>query len=410
MKDHYDVIIVGAGPAGSIAAGTVAKKGLSALLIEKRQEIGAPVRCAEGIGKIRLEKHIRPDPKWICAQISGACIYAPDGTLIRICDECAGNEVGYVLDRKIFDRALAEQAAADGADVMVKTRCTGLIIEDGCVKGVILMYRGEEYRVLADIVIGADGVESKVGKWAGIDTTLKPTQIETCAQFLVSGLDMDPTYCHFYMGNKIAPAGYIWLFPKGDGMFNAGIGILGDRACEKRPIDLLSEFLIKNFPQARIIEMVAGGVPTSGPMERTITDGLILAGDAARQSDPFTGGGIANAMDAGEIAGNVAVEAIQNNDMSMRTLRKYEDRWRKTIGKEISNALIIQKTMFHLEDDKLNSLANSIKDINFNKMELMELMTALFKSNKKLLISLSPLFSEKLKQKICAMNVLSRCR
>ncbi len=408
MKDYYDVIIVGAGPAGSIAAVTVAKKGLSALLIEKRQEIGAPVRCAEGIGKVRLEKHIRPDPDWICAKISGACIYAPDGTLIRMSDEYAGNEVGYVLDRKIFDRALAEQAAAAGANVMVKTRCTGLIIENGSVRGITMMHRGQLHRVRAGIVIGADGVESKIGRWAGIDTTLKPSQIETCAQFLVSGLDIDPTCGHFYVGNKIAPAGYLWLFPKGNGLFNAGIGILGDRALEDKPIELLSDFIDNNFPEARIIEMVAGGVPATGPIKRTIADGLMLVGDAARQSDPLTGGGIANALDAGEIAGNVAVEAINKKDLSTKTLKAYEARWRMTIGTELSKNLIIQNTIFHLEDSELNSLAHSIKDIDFKKMELMELVTAMFKYNRKLLISLHPLFSEKIKKRISALNVLSR--
>ena len=77
MKDRYDVLIIGAGPAGSIAAKTAAEKGLDVLLIEKRQEIGDPVRCAEGVSKLHLKKHVEIDKKWICADLKGSRIYCP---------------------------------------------------------------------------------------------------------------------------------------------------------------------------------------------------------------------------------------------------------------------------------------------------------------------------------------------
>jgi len=101
MKDHYDVIIVGAGPGGSIAAKTAAKEGLDVLMIEKRQEIGDPVRCAEGVGKFHLKQHIEPDPRWICADVKGSCIISPDGTKVEMAEEMSGGEVGYVLERKM---------------------------------------------------------------------------------------------------------------------------------------------------------------------------------------------------------------------------------------------------------------------------------------------------------------------
>src|SRR5450759_4645220 len=101
MKDSYDVLVIGAGPAGSIAAKTAAEKGLDVLLIEKRQEIGDPVRCAEGVSKQYLKRHVEIDKKWICADLKGSRIYAPDGTKIEMAEEIAGGEVGYVLERKI---------------------------------------------------------------------------------------------------------------------------------------------------------------------------------------------------------------------------------------------------------------------------------------------------------------------
>ncbi len=401
MKDRYDVIVVGAGPAGSIAAKNAAEKGLDVLLIEKRQEIGDPVRCAEGVSKIYLKSHVDIDKSWICADLKGSRIYAPDGTMVEMSEEIAGGEVGYVLERKIFDRFLAEKAAEAGAEVRVKTRATDLIIEDGFVKGARLMHLGEEYEVRADIVIGADGVESKVGRWAGIDTSLKPGDIETCAQYLMTGLDIDPEYCEFYIGGELAPGGYVWIFPKGEGKANVGIGLLGSKTgkFKPRPIDYLNRFVEKRFPEGRIVEMVLGGVPVSGSIEKTSTNGLILVGDAARHSDPITGGGIINAMDAGKIAGEAAYEAISAGDVSEEKLEEvYEKRWRATVGHEIDMSLVVKNCFINLSDEDLNSLGHSLKDVKFERMFLLDLLYALFKANKKLLWDLRVLFKDAAKE------------
>src|SRR5659263_754870 len=298
MRSRYDVIGVGAGPGGSITAKTCAEAGLNVLLIEKRQEIGDPVRCAEGVAKEGLIKHIQPDSRWISAEVKGSKIIAPDGTQIKMSEEDSGDKAGYTLERKVFDRALAQQAAMAGAQVMVKTRATGLLRNNGCIKGINAMYMGETYEIKADIVIGADGVESKVGRWGGIDTSLKPEDIDTCAQFLVSNIEAGE-YSKFFMGEKYTPGGYVWIFPKGPHTANVGLGILGSKCGNVRPITLLENFMKTYLPQGKIIEMVVGGVPVGGPIKQTVANGHILVGDAARQSDPLTGGGIINAMDAG---------------------------------------------------------------------------------------------------------------
>lgn len=401
MKDRYDVLVIGAGPAGSIAARTAAEKGLDVLLIEKRQEIGDPVRCAEGVNKEYLKKHVEIDKRWICADLKASYIHAPDGTRIVMAEEISGGEVGYVLERKVFDRALAEQAAEAGAEVRVKTRATGLIIEDDFVKGARLMHLGKEYDVQARIVIGADGVESKVGRWAGIDTSLKPIDIETCVQYLIAGANIEQDHCEFYIGNEIAPGGYIWIFPKGDGKANVGIGVLGNKTgkFKPRPVDYLNRFLEKKFPDARIVEMVFGGVPVSGSIEKTSTNGLMLIGDAARQSDPITGGGILNGMDAGKIAGEAAYAAISAEDVSLEKLEEvYEKPWRATVGHDIDMSLIVKNCFINLSDEDLNSLAYSLKDVKFDRMSLLDLLQALFRANKKLLWDLRVLFKDAAKE------------
>ena len=135
MKSKYEVLVIGGGPAGALAAKTAAEKGFSVCLVEKRPAIGAPVRCAEGIGKEALAEFIEPDSRWISAEMSGAGIVAPDGFEMTLESSMAGGKVGYILDRKIFDRELVWQAADAGADVYVKTRASAPIMHDGRLKG-----------------------------------------------------------------------------------------------------------------------------------------------------------------------------------------------------------------------------------------------------------------------------------
>jgi len=395
MKSKYDVIVVGAGPAGSIAAKTCALGGLDVLLIEKRQEIGDPVRCAEGVGKDGLKRHIKPDDRWIAAEVKGSKILAPDGTEINLSEASSTRDVGYVLERKVFDRALAQQAAMAGAEVMVKTRATGLLRNNGMVAGINAMYMGETFGIKANIVIGADGVESKVGRWGGIDTALKPKDIDVCAQFLVSNIDAGE-YSKFFLGHRYTPGGYVWIFPKGKNTANVGLGLLGSNSGNVRAVSLLQKFIESYLPQAKILEIVVGGVPVSGPIKQTASNGLMLAGDAARQSDPLTGGGIINAMDAGKMAGEVCIKAHEAGDYSLRTLREYEDTWRATIGKELSKSLLVKNLLIKLSDEQLNQLARSLNGIDTSKMQLSSLLLVLFKKNPKLLWELRTLFNPRI--------------
>ncbi|MDF0590423.1 NAD(P)/FAD-dependent oxidoreductase [Candidatus Methanocrinis natronophilus] len=383
-----DLVVVGAGPAGSMTAKAAAEAGLKVVMLEKRQEIGDPVRCAEGVSKAPLKKLVDPDPAWISAEVKGARIRAPDGTEIVISEDRAGAEVGYVLERKVFDRALAQKAAEAGAEVMVKTRALRLLWEGGVPAGVYAQFVGEKFKIEAPLVIGADGVESKVGRWAGIDTALKPEDIETCAQFLVQDEKVDEDYCEFCLGNQIAPGGYVWSFPKGRGIANVGIGVLGSKADPGMPMRLLREFVKERFPDGKVLEVVVGGVPVSGPIERTVADGIILVGDAARQSDPITGGGIINAMNAGMMAGEIAADLVPKGEMDSGSLQIYEKRWRETIGKHISRNFAVKEFFVDLTDDDLNHLIHSLDGIDVAEMNLRGLLKVLVRQNPKHLLKL----------------------
>jgi len=392
MKDRYDVIVVGAGPAGSIAARTAAENGLDVLLIEKRQEIGDPVRCAEGTGKLGLMEFMEPDPRWICAEVTGARIFAPDGTCVELSEKLAGKEVGYVLERKIFDRAVAKSAAKAGAEVQVKTQATSLLKEDGLVCGIRGKHRGDDFEARAKVVVGADGIESKVGKWAGIRTTLKPKDIETCAQFLVTDIDIKADSCDFYLGNDRAPGGYVWIFPKGKREANVGLGILGSRFAGKHPIDYLHEFMAWRFPEGKIIETVVGAVPASGMLKQLSMGGLVLVGDAGRVSDPITGGGIYNGMVSGRIAGNVIADAIKTNDVSAKKLQRYDREVREALGKMLDRNYRAKEFIVRSSDDLMNSVARSLKNVDFEDMSVPRLLKEIITRNPGLFVELAGLF------------------
>ena len=385
MSIKCDVVVVGAGPGGSMAAKAAAQAGLNVVMIEKRQEIGDPVRCAEGVGKWALCQMVTPEPEWIAAEVKGAKIYAPDGTSIVMSEDKGGAEVGYVLERKVFDRALAVQAAQAGAKVMVKTRALGLQKKDGVPCGVNAMRAGEVLQIEAPIIIGADGVESKVGRWAGIDTTLRLQDIEICAQFLVQDQAIDDEYTEFFLGNNIAPAGYAWSFPKGEKLANVGLEILGSRSKPGEATRLLKEFVKTHYPSGKVLEMVVGGDPCTGPIESTTADGVMLVGDAARQTDPLTGGGILSAMQAGIIAGEVAAKALAAGDVSRAGLKEYEDRWRGDIGKHLARSYEFKELFVKLTDNDLNRLLGSLKKEDISKMDLPGMLRVLFRLNPKLL-------------------------
>ncbi|MGZ4944380.1 MAG: NAD(P)/FAD-dependent oxidoreductase, partial [Halobacteriota archaeon] len=156
MREEYDVVVVGAGPAGSTAAQIAAKES-DVLLIEKRQEIGAPVRCAEGVPLVKIPgvfhesfaHYVTPDERWIASEVRAYRFIAPDGTNFTMSAEMFGREEpwGLILERKLFDRQLAKDAARAGADVITHTRATGLIMEGGVLRGIRCTHHGDELEV-----------------------------------------------------------------------------------------------------------------------------------------------------------------------------------------------------------------------------------------------------------------------
>jgi digeranylgeranylglycerophospholipid reductase len=180
MKKDYDVIVVGAGPAGSTAARFAAEHGISVLMLEKDRDVGYPVRCGEAISRAGVAEFIEPDNKWINAVIDKFAMVSPDGTEVTIPLE----DIGYILERRIFDYELAKLASNAGAEILTRAYVNGLIIENDKVCGVKYEFRGEQHEVRSKVVIAADGVESRVGRWAGIKTFIDFRDMECATQIM----------------------------------------------------------------------------------------------------------------------------------------------------------------------------------------------------------------------------------
>ncbi len=372
-----DIVVVGAGPGGSMAAKFCAQGGLKTILIEKKAEIGAPLRCAEGVSKKWLEEvGVKPDPTWIRADMKGAIIKSPQGTTFQLDESKAGAEVGYVLERHLFDKALARDAAEAGAQIMLRTSCTGVIREGGKIVGIKARSMGEEIEIRAKCVVAADGYESQVGRWAGIDTNLKLNDIDSCIQYRMCNIDCAPDYCEFVIGS-VAPGGYVWIFPKGNGVANVGIGVMG-RLCEGKADAkyYLDKFIAEDprLSKGQCLEVMGGFVSTCPGLDCAVDDNIVLVGDAARIIDPITGGGICHACRTGMYAGKVLAECGKTGDFSKKALMPYEKMWRDRMEDKLFRNWMAKEKLATLDDETIDELIKLIKDSDIGEVNVYNLL------------------------------------
>jgi digeranylgeranylglycerophospholipid reductase len=384
---EYDVVVVGAGPAGSMTAKWAAKSGARVLMIEKRQEIGSPVRCGEGISRSWLDPvGIKLDSKSVAWQVKGAKIVAPNGKSFYLSEKMAGNEVGLVLDRVFFDKLLAKDAVKAGSDLMLKTSAVGLVRKDGKVAGVKVKSFGETKEIKCGCVVGADGFESQVGRWAGINTSLAPRDITSCFQYRLTNIDQEYDYCEFILGSR-APGGYIWIFPKDKDTANVGLGIQLSKLKDPAEVKKYLDKFIQGDPRlrkGRPLEMVSGAVSICAPIDRTVGDGVLLVGDSARQIDPITGGGISNSCRAAKIAGEVLGKATKERNFSEKSLQRYEKGWRDLLEDHLYRNWMAKEKLVTLSDDTFNKIIATLNEVGVEKMSSFALLKAIEKRHPEL--------------------------
>jgi len=385
MDQKFDCIIVGAGPAGSMAAKTLAESGIRVLLLEKHPRIGVPLACAEAISCSGLDRFVDPDPEWICTRIHRVLLVSPSNTKLVI----RHPQAGFVLNRKIFDRRLAEKARSLGAEVRLNAAVVGLLrtSQDGFC-GVQVLDNGREREYGAKVIIGADGVESWVARWAGIDCSVTLGQIESCAQSLIAGVDVEEDRMEFYLGKEVAPGGYAWVFPKGKGIANVGLAVTPDRT-PKKAREFLDEFLQKRFAGFRVIESTMGGVPAFDRKKKLVKKNVLLVGDAGRLVDSLSGAGISNALLSGKIAGEITSRFIREGGSSFSGLKGYEERLLKEKGSELRFYSYSRAVFLKLTDQDMDAAVGFLGDYFGDRVvtgiEPIALIKAILKSNRRML-------------------------
>ncbi|MFH0766296.1 MAG: FAD-dependent oxidoreductase, partial [Calditrichota bacterium] len=186
---------------------------------------------------------------------------------------------------------LAELAAGAGAEIRTRCDAVGLLNDSDQTSGVIYERMGRKFSVAASVVIAADGVESRVGRWAGIDTKLPLKDMGSAYQMVLAGIQQDDLTGKLYFGRNWIPNGYIWVFPKGGGTFNVGGGVFNGEADSGEVYGYVRRFIKKMFGHPAVISEMTGAIPLAPPLSKPFAAGVLLAGDAARFCNPLSGGG-----------------------------------------------------------------------------------------------------------------------
>jgi digeranylgeranylglycerophospholipid reductase len=345
MTERVDVLIVGSGPAGSTAARFAAMSGASVMMLERRSNVGIPVRCGEFMPsdqeilnmfpKLTNMQEIFDIPDDLrCLDTHGINLIDPSDKQTMLDFE------GYTTDRDRFDRYLCDLALEAGADLSLKHAFQGID------NGVARTSKGDiEYKVL----IGADGPGSIVARSSGLQKNRNPYPAVTAQ---VKG-DFEP-YTQMFFGG-IAPGAYGWIIPK-DGRANVGVG-MSPKFSNGSLRHYFDKFMERNGFTATT-KVYGKYVPSEGPIPKTVVGNAMVVGDAAGQVISVNGGGIPLAMIAGRICGQVAGQNIASG----ASLENYEAQWRDVMEAPLRLAAFNKKLadFFAFRSDTTTRMCMSI--------------------------------------------------
>lgn len=314
----YDVIVIGAGPAGSVTARTVALAGYDVLIMEKKERCVSP--CAGYINKT-INMDI-PGESVIQSNIKKMRTYFPDLTY----HDFAIN--GFVVDRPLFDTDLVSKAIVAGANIKWDSPLVDICAGN---PGNVKFRNGN---MIGKIIVGADGVFSKTASIIG----LEQQRFAACSQYHIKDIEPIPQTCEIFFNADYAPGGYIWIYPTGNNSAKVGLGLIN---CKKSPRENLDTFITGSQIAHRIsgkrTEYITGALPIGGLREKLVFDNVLLAGDSAGMADPITGAGINNAILAGELAGKTIIKTLENDDIAR--LQEYETGIKKLLGRPLGRSL-----------------------------------------------------------------------
>ncbi len=344
MSDlFYDVIIVGAGPAGSWAAGELASLGYSVAVLEQKTAPGLDV-CCTGIISPQCFDSFGITPEVILTRANSARFFSPSGRCFRLESE---KVQAYVVDRTSFDQAIAAKARASGASYFFSCRVTDIAIGDEGAR-VEMLSRGSKEVFGARAVLLASGYRPRLTEKLGLGTI---RHFLTGAQAEVEVNDVREA--EVYVTQQLAPGSFAWLVPNSTGRALAGALSSHDAR------SLLKEFLLRRFRQGRIAdpdtEIRRKPIPL-GTLPYTYGDRILVIGDAAGQVKPTTGGGIYFGHLGARMAAKVLGEALSSDNLASANLSLYQQQWRQRIGREIRLGYWARQVYARLSDRQIERI------------------------------------------------------
>jgi digeranylgeranylglycerophospholipid reductase len=241
-------------------------------------------------------------------------------------------------------------------------------------------------------VILAEGVESRLARSLGWNTALSPVDIETCAFARVTSPLIEKESCVFYTGSTVAPGGYAWIFPRGRGDANVGLGMSGSYSTAGGARKYLLEFIDRELPGGRVRDLHCGGVPVGRWLRPLVKEGIMLVGDAARQVSCLSGAGIAYALYAGNLAGKVAAESIVGGVIDYAKLRRYQREWKKNFGAQQDRSFTLKEFIRKTDDPFLNKIAASLSKEPPSRINYLRVFSRTFAGRPLLLLKAIRLF------------------
>jgi len=352
-----DVVVIGAGPAGLLAAREAALRGCSVLVLEEHKEVGRPDHCAGLLSTSGLATlGLRPPSSVIQNHVKGARIHSPSGHSILI---ERGQREALVVDRALFDQWLAERATDAGAVVRVEAHVSRLLKRGRAVAGVRLRDGTE---MPSRLVIDGEGSRGVLVREAGLLPVPKRNRLPAY-QVEVRGANVDEEVVQMFYGRRVAPGFFAWIIPLGDG--RARVGVAAKSRARQRLL-----WAMKHHPPMRTrleqatIERGYGGVVLVGmPIPRTVTHGMLVVGDAAGIVKATTGGGVIIGGGAAIIAGRVATKATRSADLSLKTLAEYEHSWRALYIRDLRAMYVVQRLLAALTDRGMDELVASVDEL-----------------------------------------------
>lgn len=353
-RTEYDLIVVGAGPAGGMAALTAAKLGLRTALVEEHEQAGTPTHCS---GKLQLHAFREFDlpSSLILNTLQAGAFYAPNGTVARVRRRTPDS---HVVDRAVFDRWLVDEGQRRGAFMISGTKARAVARENGAMH-VTGERDGRTFASSARVIIDAEGARPALPQTLG----LRLSRAHVLGlQYQVRDVDLEENDCpEIYLG-AYAPGFFAWLMPIGERRARVGLCV-DPRLTTRAPLYYL-ERLMREHPVASrrlkhaVVERkLAGPIPVLGARRPSVIDRMLLVGDAAGQVKATSGGGIYFSLIAGSLAAQAAAGFIGGDTLA---LGRYEQQWRRRFGRELKATACIRVALNQMTDAEINALIAAI--------------------------------------------------